>query len=100
VNNENSNKMKKNLTGCATLVILLASLVLTACVHESSAVPESLVRSIMNQPPVLRLLPGQIVLTKDGTYKVSVDEIWHSDARFRVLEQENVDLRVALANKQ
>ena len=37
-----------------------------------------------------------LVQTKDGQYRPQVDEIWHSDARYRQLEQENIDLAAAL----
>lgn len=52
----------------------------------------SVASSLLYQPPVLRLSKGQTVQTRDGQYVPQVDEVWHSDARFRQLEQENLDL--------
>lgn len=86
---------------CAILVILPVNLLLTGCAHESSVPAQSSVASSMlYQPPVLRLPANQMVQTKDGKYVPQRDEIWHSDARFRQLEQENVDLAAALLKAQ
>jgi hypothetical protein len=49
---------------------------------------------------MLRLPAGQPVQTKDGPYRPAKDEVWHSDARYRQLEQENLDLTAALKAKQ
>lgn len=49
------------------------------------------------QPPVLRIYAGQEISTRDGLYRPQVDEVWHSDARYRSLEQENLNLAAALA---
>jgi hypothetical protein len=39
------------------------------------------------QPSVLRPILGTIINTKDGIYKVQTnDEVWHSDKRYRELE--------------
>jgi len=40
------------------------------------------------QPSILSLEKNKPVVTKDGIYTPSTDEIWHSDKRFRLLERE------------
>lgn len=72
---------------------LLASLLLTACV---SVLPAPKVSLSLYQPPVLRLQAGVTVQTKDGTYCPASDEVWQSDARYRALEQEALNLSAAL----
>lgn len=91
--------MKKSFTACAAWGILPALLLLTGCTSGSSAASASLAASMLYQPPVLRLPAGQPVQTRDGIHKPQVDEVWHSDARYRTLEQENLDLAAALRAK-
>lgn len=67
---------------------------LTSCASASSA-PKAL--PSLFQPPVLRLAAGQEVPTRDGPYRPPADEVWHADARYRALEQENINLAAALA---
>jgi len=82
---------------CAIAGILLLSLWLTACASVSSVPRESLQ---IYQPRVLRLSAGQEVQTVDGRYRPQVAEVWHSDAAFRQLEQENLNLTAALAQER
>lgn len=79
---------------CVLAGILMLSASLTGCVSASSA-PRAL--PSLYQPPVLRLLPHQLLMTKDGPYYPPMAEIWHSDARYQKLEQENINLAAALA---
>lgn len=69
--------------------LLLLSCVLTGCAGVPS---RSAASSPLYQPPVLRLPAGQPVQTTDGVHTPAADETWHSDARFRALEQENLNL--------
>ena len=39
------------------------------------------------QPPILALQAGQTIATKEGNYTPTTDEIWHSDRRYRELEE-------------
>lgn len=43
------------------------------------------------QTPILRLEAGTEVQTKDGLYKAQVDEVWHSDDRYRLMERQLLD---------
>lgn len=92
--------MRKKYSACAILATLLLSFWLTGCVSGSREAAESLTKSTLYQPPVLRLSAKQEVQTKDGRYTPQIDEIWHSDARYRTLEQENIDLAAALLAKK
>lgn len=78
-------------------LLLLPLLLLTGCGH-ALPVPDqsSVASSMLYQPPILRLQAGQEIQTRDGKYRPQVDEVWHSDARYRQLEQENIDLAAAL----
>lgn len=91
--------MKKKSNVYVALAILSLSLWLTGCVSASPAESASLAESVLYQPPVLRLKAGQTVTTKDGQYRPQKDEVWHSDARFRQLEQEVINLSAALNHK-
>lgn len=73
----------------ALAAMLCLLLVLTGCGSVSSRGKESLQ---LYQPPVLNLKAGEPIQTKEGRYVPQVDEVWHSDARFRQLERENIDL--------
>lgn len=85
----------------ATLMLLLLLPIVslqTSCAHGSSVDKASLpVSSVLYQPPVLRIHQGQEIQTRDGLYRPQADEVWHSDARYRQLEQENINLAAALA---
>lgn len=89
--------MKKKSSACALLAILLLSSLPTGCASASREASASLVASTLYQPPVLRLAKGRPVQTRDGLYLPQTDEVWHSDARYRALEQENINLAAALA---
>lgn len=82
---------------CGLAAILTLSASLTSCASASSG-PKAL--PSLYQPPVLRLPAGQPVPTKDGPYLPPADEVWHSDARYRQLEQENLNLVAALAQER
>lgn len=75
---------------------MLLSFWLTSCASVSSAPKAS---PSLYQPRVLRLAAGQEVQTKDGTHRPQADEVWHSDAAFRQLEQEVINLTAALAQR-
>lgn len=104
---ENSDENGINKTSMSwrlvVFVILAAALTLFAqigCVHASNVASESSVASsLLLQPPILSLPAGQLIQTKEGPYRPKTDEIWHSDARFRQLEQANLDLVAALKAK-
>lgn len=72
----------------------LLSALLTSCASVPRAPRES---RQLYQPRVLRLEAGQEVQTRDGIHRPQVDEIWHSDAAFRAVEQEAINLASALA---
>jgi hypothetical protein len=40
------------------------------------------------QPSILSLEKGKSIITKDGIYTPQTDEVWHSDARFKKLENQ------------
>lgn len=82
---------------CAIGATLLLSTLLTSCASVSS-VPKASPQ--IYQPPVLRIYAGQEIHTRDGRYLPQQDEVWHSDARFRQLEQENINLTAALAQER
>lgn len=85
------------------LVIALPSLPLlqTACSHALPVPKESsLATSLLHQPPILRIYKDQEIYTRDGKYIPQQDEVWHSDARYRQLEQKLLDaLAVIEKNK-
>ena len=91
--------MKKRSNACATLALLSALLLLTSCVTASHEESASLTAATLYQSPILRLPKGKPVQTVDGIYTPQIDERWHSDARFRLLEQENINLAAALGRK-
>jgi hypothetical protein len=65
----------------------------TACVNRPSDLRES---SRIYQPPTLELKAGQPVQTRQGIYVPTKDETWHSDARFRAVEQDALNATAAL----
>lgn len=85
---------KTRSRACAVLAILAVSIGLTGCQHASRADADS---RRLYQPSVLRLAPGQTVQTADGLHVPQVLEIWHSDARFRALENSYHDSLAAHA---
>jgi len=92
-----STRSKRSTTGCAIWAILAASALLTGCSHVSR---ESADSRRLYQPPVLRLEAGQLIATADGLHVPVVDEVWHSDARFRALADSYADALAALAAAQ
>jgi len=42
---------------------------------------------VIYQPSILKLKANLSVQTNDGIYTPQVDEVWHSDKRFRELER-------------
>ena len=66
-------------------IILAATILLplTSCETLSSKK-----KPLLNiyQPRILQLKQGIKVETKDGIYTPQVDEVWHSDASFREIE--------------
>lgn len=84
-------------TACALLAILAASSSLTGCATASPPPRES---PSLYQPPVLRLPQGRPVETQDGVYTPPAPEVWHSDARYRHLEQQLEAALIALAQER
>jgi hypothetical protein len=41
-----------------------------------------------------------VIATKDGLHLPQTDEVWHSDARFRAVENELVNTAAALAQER
>ena len=74
-----------NLQNYVTLALLAILLSLTGCETVSS--PKEPTLNIY-QTPILRVKAGVEIITKDGLYTAQKDEIWHSDERYRKLEQE------------
>ncbi|MBC8009960.1 MAG: hypothetical protein H7067_07675 [Burkholderiales bacterium] len=87
-----STPAKTRSRACAIWAILLLSSLLTGCQHASPAAVDS---RRLYQPSVLRLAPGQATQTADGLHIPQVFEIWHSDARFRALENSYHDALAA-----
>lgn len=85
-------KLKTKLSTCASLALLLLPFVLTGCASVSPGAGDS---RRLYQAPVLRLPAAKPVQTKDGVYLPQVDEVWHSDARYRDLERAYLDLVTA-----
>ena len=86
---------------CAIVGILLLSFLLTSCASDSAEPKESPATSMqLYQPPVLRLYQGEVIRTRDGRYIPQVDEVWHSDARYRALERELINSNAALAQER
>jgi hypothetical protein len=83
-------------TVCAISATMLLSVLLTGCVTKPLADSESLSQSRLYSPSVLRLPAGQPVQTLDGLYTPTGNEVWHSDARFRIEEQQLLDAVTAL----
>ena len=74
--------MRLNLYVISAVALLLSGL--TSCSSNSS-----LKNSTLNiyQPSTLTLSPGTTVQTKEGVYTPQLEEIWHSDKRYRDLER-------------
>jgi len=70
------------------LAIVTPLIGLTSCGSVSN--PKTTTLNIY-QPSSLKLKAGQPIQTKEGVYTPQIDEVWHSDARFRKLERELFD---------
>ena len=81
-------KQRMKSTACALLVALPMLSAPTGCAHALRGGADT---RRLYQPPVLRLPASQPVQTKDGIHLPQVDEVWHSDARYRQLEQSYLD---------
>lgn len=79
--NASSNKLKF----FALVLTMMTSFALISC--EQSLRPLTTGMTIY-QPSILNLEAGTTIQTKDGVYTPQVDEIWHSDKRYRTLERE------------
>lgn len=73
------------LKNYVALVLMIATIGLTSCEVNFWKKERSL---NIYQPSILRLEKNKPVDTKDGIYTPQTDEVWHSDARFRKLEQD------------
>lgn len=71
---------KLHLMTCAMMAVTLLLLLLTGCAQES------VVNRRIWQPSTLRPTAGQTIQTPDGYYITGDDEVWHSDIRFRDIE--------------
>lgn len=80
------------------LVTLSLSVALIGCGTVSPVVADS--PRQLHQPDVLRLPQGQAVQSTDGIHTPEVDEVWHSDRRYRELETELINAMAALAALQ
>lgn len=82
-------KQRMKSTASAILAGLLTLSALTGCAHVSR--DDAALRSLY-QPPVLRISPAlPPIQTPDGIYRPQVEEVWHSDARYRALERAYLD---------
>ena len=85
----NQSKDKKTslqkLKNCGMLATVLLPMLLTSCVPNSNEKERNL---RIYQPSTLRLQKNQQIQTLDGLYTPQVDEVWHSDLRYRKLENE------------
>lgn len=71
------------------LFVSLLCLTLAGCCSDDIRVKNDKVKPTspnLFQPPILRLDTGTQVITKDGVYTAVTNEVWHSDARYRDLE--------------
>ena len=79
---------KKYLTKLKSCVMMGAALLLiaqTSCVWNSN---ENVKNWKIYQPSTLKLQKNVPIQTLDGVYTPQVNEIWHSDDRFRKVENE------------
>lgn len=78
-------KYWRKLKSCGITVTVLLPMLLTSCVWNLKGREKNL---RIYQPSTLRLEKNQKVQTLDGYYVPQVDEVWHSDLRYRKLENE------------
>ena len=72
----------KNLGKVVVVGMLIG---LTSCASDSTLNVNSL---NIYQPSTLKLEKGTLIQTKEGGYTPQIDEVWHSDSRYRRLERE------------
>lgn len=77
-----SSQKLKSFAVMATAILLMP---LTSCEQNLHGKNQKL---NIYQPSTLRLKKDLPIETVDGIYKPQLDEVWHSDARFRKLERE------------
>ena len=65
------------------VMLLMMAATLVACKTKQ---PDILNLNIY-QPSILKLQGGKSIQTANGIYTPQLDEIWHSDKRFRELER-------------
>jgi hypothetical protein len=73
---------KSKSLGIGVILSLLIMLTLSSCNCSTKGNG-----SRIYQTPILRIKAGTEVNTEEGIYKAQVDEIWHSDGRYRDLEK-------------
>lgn len=73
---------KSKSLGIGAILSLLIMLTLSSCNCSTKGNG-----SRIYQTPILRIKAGTEVNTEEGIYKAQVDEIWHSDGRYRDLEK-------------
>ena len=78
-------QLLKQLSNLGKLVIAMMLIGLTSCASVST---QSVSDLNIYQPSTLRLSKSIPVQTRDGIYTPQIDEVWHSDARYRRLERE------------
>lgn len=74
--------IKSKSLGIGVILSLLMTLTFSSCSCSTKGNG-----SRIYQTPILRLKAGTEVQTEEGLYKAQVDEIWHSDGRYRDLEK-------------
>lgn len=72
----------KNYALKALTIVMIA---LTSCDPSFSRKENTL---NIYQPTILSLEKGKTIPTKDGMYTPQLNEVWHSDARYRKLERD------------
>lgn len=72
---------KTDMRLCGVLAATLLLLLLTGCSQISAE------KRRIWQPSTLKPIDGQTIQTTEGYYVTGPDEVWHSDIRFRDLEQ-------------
>lgn len=77
--------LQKSMKDSGVLLMLIMPFMLMSCALRFSQKKESL---RIYSPPILNLKAGSTITTKDGEYTPQKDEVWHSDARFKDLENQ------------
>ena len=84
---KNRKKLSMKLKNFAHLSLVATMFVLTSCDWICREKETSL---NIYQPPTLHLKAGQPIKTVEGVYTPQTDELWHSDARYRILESAQI----------